>query len=67
MYASPYDEFLVKEIEGKKADDLGLFDAKVGVETFKAVYLIKKEIIPKELLLRWGDTNFFIEIKQRKN
>lgn len=66
-YTSPYDEFLIKEIEGKKAEDLGLFDAKVGVETFKAVYLIKKEIIPKELLLRWGDTNFFIEIKQRKN
>lgn len=66
-YANPYDDFLVKAIDGKKADDLGLFDVKVGVETFKGVYLIKKEIIPKELLLKWGDTSFFIEIKQRKN
>jgi len=35
------------------------------VETFRGVYLIKKEVIPEELLLKWGDTNFNIEIRER--
>jgi len=64
-YARPYDDFIVREVNGKKADDLGLFDAKIGVETFRGVYLIKKEVIPEELLLKWGDTNFNIEIREK--
>ncbi len=65
-YTNPYGSVIFKEIDGKKADDLGLFDARIGNEIFRAVYLIKKESIPEELLIRWGNSPYEVEILERK-
>lgn len=65
-YANPYRGVIYTELNGKKADELGLFDARVGNEIFRAVYLIRKEVIPEEVLLRWGSSAYDIEILERK-
>ena len=64
-YSNPYKELIFTEYEGKKADELGLFDARIGNEVFKAVYLFKKSHIPEELLVRWGNNPYMIEILER--
>lgn len=65
-YANPYRELIYTEFGGKKADELGLFDARIGSEVFRAVYLVRKEAVPEEALLRWGSTSYDIEVLERK-
>ncbi|HID04653.1 MAG TPA: HD domain-containing protein [Aigarchaeota archaeon] len=65
-YANPYRKLIYTEFEGKRADELGLFDARIGTEVFRAVYLVKKEAVPGETLLRWGNTPYDIEVLERK-
>jgi len=65
-YANPYKDYIYTLYEGKKADDLGLYDVKVGKQLFSAVYLFKKEVIPEELLKKWGTANWKISVLERK-
>jgi len=65
-YSNPYRKFILMEYDGKKADTLGLFDARVSKKIFNAVYLIKREAIPDEVRLRWGDLPYTIEILERQ-
>jgi len=65
-YANPYRDFVYALYRGKKADDLGLFDVKVGNQTFRAVYLFKKEHIPPDLLKKWGSVSWKIQVLERK-
>jgi len=65
-YVHPYKGLLMEEVNGKKMDKLGLFDVKVGKHVFNAVYLLKKEKLPKELLRKWGSIEFRIEVMERK-
>jgi len=64
-YANPYEGFIYMEFKGRKADELGLFDARIGSEVFRAVYLIRKSVVSEELLFRWGNTPYDIEILER--
>jgi len=64
-YANPYSDMIFTEYNGKKADELGLFDARVGNEVFRAVYLVKKEVVPEEIRLRWGNTHYEVDILGR--
>ena len=65
-YSRPYDNYLILEVEGKKADDLGLFDVVVGKQKYSAVYVFDKNKISEQLILKWGTTPYNIHIKERR-
>ncbi len=64
-YSRPYNDYLILEIGGKKADDLGLFDAVVGKQKYSAVYLFDTQKIPSESIKKWGSCPYSIQIKER--
>lgn len=65
-YSRPYSKYVLTEVGEKEADDLDLFDVKVGKHTFSAVYLVRKEVVPGDLLRKWGETEFRLEVLERR-
>ena len=65
-YANPYKEYIYTLYKGKKADELGLYDVRVGKQLYSAVYLFKKELIPEDLIKKWGKVDWKISVMERK-
>lgn len=65
-YTNPYKDYIYMLYKGKKADELGLYDVRVGKQLFSAVYLFKKELIPEDLIKKWGKVYWKISVIERK-